>query len=250
MNKILLEICADSPASAVAAQAGGADRVELCAALDLGGLTPSYAAIKEAVARLAIPVRVLIRPRAGDFCYSPQELDVMCEDIRTARLLGAAGIVAGALDAEGNVDAEAVRRMIGAAGGCPFTFHRAFDLCRDPFGALGQLEGLGVDTVLTSGQAVTAEEGLPLLEELARAATRITVMAGCGLNSGNIARVALTATLGAVHLSARAIVHSPVRYRMSGVYMGMPGADSQYDYTQTDEAHVKACRRALDEITR
>ncbi len=248
MGRIVLEICVDSPASAAAAQQGGADRVELCSALDLGGLTPSQGLLRAVVRESAIPVNVLVRPRQGDFYYDAAELAVICEDIRTAAGEGAAGIVCGALDMDGNIDMRAMEAMMRAAGGLPVTFHRAFDVCAQPFEVLEQLRAMGVATVLTSGQAATAAEGLPTLAELQRrAAGAPVVMAGCGLNSENIARVASQAGLGAVHLSARAWVASPVRHRVQGVAMGTPGA-SEYDYRRTDPAEVAACRRALDEI--
>ncbi|MCL2728323.1 MAG: hypothetical protein FWD56_08075, partial [Bacteroidales bacterium] len=185
---------------------------------------------------LSIPVCVLVRPREGDFVYSREELTVIIEDIYAAKELGADGIVCGALDRDGNIDVMALELMIKASQGLPFTFHRAFDLCRDPFEALHILMETGVNTLLTSGQAATAKEGMGLIKELVSLAQPkgLTVMPGCGLNASNIADVALTTNAVAIHLSAKKrVAHSL----------------SPYNYDQTDAAKVRSCRDILDSIT-
>ncbi len=242
----------------MAAQEGGADRVELCAALPLGGITPSYAAIKQCVGGVSIPVHVLIRPRPGDFVYGDRDVELMCEDIAMARDLGACGIVCGALNVDGTIDMWVMERLLRAAGGCSFTFHRAFDLCSDPFEALYGLIDLGVDTLLTSGLAAAAPAGAGLLGRL-EASVRakpgpggklLTVMAGCGLNAGNVAGVVCATGVRAVHLSARRFVASPMRFCREGISMGIAGVCPEYDYEQTSLQEVAACRRALDVLGR
>jgi len=225
--KILLEICVSSIASALAAEEGGADRIELCAALGVDGLTPSYGAIMEVKRRLSIPVHVIIRPREGDFIYTPDEVQVMCKDISVARDLGVEGVVSGALDPLGNINRAVTEQLINAARGMSFTFHRAFDVCRDPFEAIRVLAELGIDTLLTSGQATTAYEGRGLIKELVdwTQPKGITVMPGGGVKATNITALMKETGAKAVHLSARK--------KMDG------------GYDQTDIFEVKACRKEI-----
>ena len=229
MNKILLEICAGSLASALAAAEGGADRVELCSALPLDGLTPGAGTLIEAKRLLSIPVHVLIRPREGNFVYSQQELKVICADIEAARDLGADGIVCGALDQWGNIDVAATEQMIKASQELPFTFHRAFDRCNNPLEAVRLLIEMGVNTLLTSGQAETAVLGKNLIKELVDTAwpKGLTVMPGAGINASNITPLAVETGARVIHLSAKK--------KMDG-------------YDQTDRKEVKNCRKALDLI--
>lgn len=181
-----LEICAANPASVRIAAENGADRVELCSALSLDGLTPSAGMIEYAVSFDSLKVHVLIRPREGNFAYTPDEISLMVRDIETARHLGADGVVIGALRHDGTIDTEACRRMISAAGDMSVTFHRAFDTVPDPFTALEDIISLGCSRVLTSGQARTAAEGIDLLAALHRkAAGRIIILAGAGVNPDN-----------------------------------------------------------------
>ena len=186
------EVCANGVESCLAAQAGGADRVELCAGIPEGGTTPSFGDIATARSLLdRTRLHVIIRPRGGDFRYSPLEERIMLEDIANARRLGADGVVLGCLTIDGAVDLPLMGRLMKAAQGMSVTFHRAFDVCRDPFRALEDIIGLGCHRILTSGQQPTAEAGIPLLRELQKAAAgRITLLAGCGVNEGNIARIA------------------------------------------------------------
>lgn len=167
----------------------GADRIELCSALEVGGVTPSPGMIRQAVA-LGTPVQVLIRLRSGDFCYTSDEVEAMCDDIRLAGQLGAHGVVIGALTSEGDIDQEATRRMVEAAQGLSVTFHRAFDECREPLRALEQIISLGCDRILTSGQAPTAPEGVGLLRQLVQqAGDRIIILAGSGVTPDNAERL-------------------------------------------------------------
>ncbi len=249
MGKLFLEICTASVPSAIAARDGGADRVELCTALPEGGLTPSYATIKETRRQLSIPVHVLIRPREGDFLYSKEELDVMCEDISLARDLGVDGVVCGALDADGNIDRKAMERLMQASRGMSFTFHRAFDLCRNPFKSLDVLIELGVNTLLTSGQATTAPEGADLIKKLIGLSqeTGLTIMPGCGIRPDNLAQFIRETGAQTVHLSARKLIISSMRFIQKNVAMGDGNTASEYDYWQTDKQLVMACREALSD---
>lgn len=210
----LLEIAANSLASALAAQEAGAGRVELCASLGEGGLTPSYATIALARERLLIPLYVLIRPRAGDFLYNDLELETMRRDIESCTRLGCDGVVIGALDADGNIALGACRDLIFAARGLGVTFHRAFDLARDPAVALEEIIALGCERVLTSGQRATAIEGAAQIRTLiGHAGKRIVVMPGAGVDAGNIAK--LRDATGAIefHASAKRTLRSGMRYQ-------------------------------------
>lgn len=236
----ILEICAGSVESAIAARDGGAQRIELCAALEVGGVTPSAGLIAEARKVEGLTLNVIIRPRGGDFLYDSHEVACMEEDIRTCRRLGADGVVIGALTAEGDIDTAACRRLIEAADGMSITFHRAFDMCRDPRKALEELIALGCHRVLTSGQLPTAEAGIPQLKELVQQADgRIIIMPGCGVNSGNAARILNSTGATEIHASARRNVGSGMLFRHSGVSMGNPGSD-EYARKETDVNEVRA----------
>ncbi|MEO1087359.1 MAG: copper homeostasis protein CutC, partial [Acidobacteriota bacterium] len=179
---VLVEVCLDSADSAVAAAEGGARRVELCDNLIEGGTTPSAGMIAATRRRVTIGLQVMIRPRGGDFLYSDAEVEAMLYDVGVAKDLGADGVVFGVLCADGTVDRDATARLIDAARPMSVTFHRAFDMTRDPFEALDALIELGVDRLLTSGQEATVADGVELLTALVeRAGDRLVVMPGCGL---------------------------------------------------------------------
>ncbi|MDE5808148.1 MAG: hypothetical protein K2H76_08525, partial [Muribaculaceae bacterium] len=204
-----LEICTGDPEGVIAAIEGGADRIELCSGLAEGGLTPS-AAMMQFSSKL-IPTNVLIRPRAGDFVYSDAELEVMEKDIRMAVSAGANGIAVGALTSEGEIDIPSCRRLLNNAAGLDNTFHRAFDLCANPFRALEDIIALGFKRILTSGQASTAMEGAELISKLKKqAAGRITIMAGAGINPANVSEVLSKSDADEIHASARSRVSSPM----------------------------------------
>lgn len=184
-----LEVCCGDLQSVRAAIEGGAHRVELCEALELDGLTPSEAMMESAIG-MGIPVQVLIRVREGDFVYNKAEICKMRNDIRLARELGAAGVVIGALMPDGSIDEEAIRCMMDEAEGLSVTFHRAFDVCREPEEALEKIISLGCHRLLTSGQATTAEQGIPMLKKLVEQADgRIIIMPGAGVNPQNASRI-------------------------------------------------------------
>ena len=211
---MILEIAANSVASALAAQEGGAGRVELCTALELGGLTPSHAQIALARERLRIPLYVLIRPRAGDFLYGELECETMLRDIETCASLGCDGVVLGVLDAEGRVDTARCRPLIAAAGKLGVTFHRAFDLSRDPAQALEDIVTLGCERILTSGMQGSAADGSALIRELVeRAGDRIVVMPGAGITARNIATLATATGAHEFHASAKHQLPSGMHHR-------------------------------------
>jgi copper homeostasis protein len=211
---VILEIAANSVASALAAQEGGAGRVELCTALELGGLTPSHAQIALARERLRIPLYVLIRPRAGDFLYGELECETMLRDVETCASLGCDGVVLGVLDAEGRVDTARCRPLIAAAGKLGVTFHRAFDLSRDPAQALDEIVALGCERILTSGMQGSAADGSALIRELVeQAGDRIVVMPGAGITAQNIAALATATGAHEFHASAKHQLPSGMHHR-------------------------------------
>ena len=200
----LLEVCCGNPESVDAAVAGGARRIELCASLELDGLTPPISWLREIKAKYpSLRVHVLIRLRAGDFVYTPDEVDTMVLQIKDALEAGADGIVIGALTPAGDIDLPAMERLVSAAGNASVTFHRAFDVCRSPFEALEQIIGLGCDRILTSGQAPTALLGANLLRELRkRADGRICILAGGGVTPENAAHIIAETGCTEIHASA------------------------------------------------
>lgn len=228
----LLEVAANSVASALAAQAGGAGRVELCTALELGGLTPSAALIAMTREQLTIPLYVLIRPRAGDFLYSDLEHDLMQRDIETCAALGCDGVVLGVLNADADVDKARCRDLIAAAGNMGITFHRAFDLSRDPRQALEDVIELGCERVLTSGTRVTAHEGAGLIRELiGQAADRIAIMPGAGVTAHNIAQLAAATGAREFHASAKRQLASGMHHQRPALH-DMEGGEWRSDIEQ------------------
>ena len=241
MSRIQLEIAANSLASALAAQDGGADRIELCENLGQGGCTPSHASIAMARERLRIPLYVLVRPRAGDFLYDALERELMRRDIEHCVRLGCDGVVIGALDADGDVDRATCAELIAAAGRLGITFHRAIDAAREPARALEDAIALGCERVLTSGGASAAADGATAIAALAqRAGTRIAVMAGAGIDSGNVASLLAATGVTQVHASAKATQRSRMRHRNAA----LAGLDP--DWIASERERVAALRRALD----
>lgn len=216
-----IEICANSVASCLQAQQGGAYRVELCAGIPEGGTTPSYGEIAVARELLNIKLNIIIRPRGGDFLYSHVEHQAMLHDIEMAKKLGVDGVVIGCLTADGKIDMVRNKELMEAAKGMSVTFHRAFDMCEDPYESLEQIIALGCDTLLTSGQRPTAIEGISLLTELVnKAAGRIVIMPGSGVNEDNIAQLAQETKATEFHFSAREPIDSKMVYRNPNLKMG------------------------------
>lgn len=241
---MILEIAANSVASALAAQEGGAGRVELCTALELGGLTPSPAQIALVRERLHIPLYVLIRPRAGDFLYSDAEYETMLRDIEACAAAGCDGVVIGVLDADGRVDAARCRGLVAAAGNLGITFHRAFDLSRDPVQALEDIITLGCERVLTSGAQVSAVDGAGLIRRLVElSAGRIAVMPGAGVNAENIANLLQDTGASEFHASAKRQHRSGMQWQPSSL------ADMQGGELRSDVDQVRAMVTALSAAT-
>lgn len=204
-----IEVCCVSAGDVLEARKGGAVRVELCTAISSGGVTPSIGLVRNAVCAAdgGLLVNVLIRPREGGFCYDEHEILTMLEDIEACRNAGADGVVIGALTPEGDIDLAACRRLMDAASGMNVTFHRAFDVCREPQKALEQIIELGCDHLLTSGQRPAALEGAALISELVRqSAGRITIMPGSGVNPDNIAEIESLTLASEFHSTARDLV--------------------------------------------
>lgn len=240
-----LEICCGDILSIERAAQGGARRVELCVGLQDGGLTPPLSMIHRAIDLRIESVNVLIRPRGGDFLYTPTELAAMADDIKMAVAHGATGIVCGALAPDGDVQFAALDMLMEAAGNACFIFHRAFDLCRDPIEALHILKRKGVERILTSGCASTAAEGLEMLRSFVKeAAGEIRIMAGSGVTPANAAAI-LSTGVDAIHATARSRVPSGMKYRRESVAMGTPGSD-EYSLLLTDPDKVKALKEIAD----
>ena len=252
----VLEVCVDSTASALAAKRGGADRLELCADLIVGGTTPSLTLVQKVKAETGLPVRALLRPRFGDFCYDSYELAQMEQLAAELVEAGADGIVTGVLTPEGALDAGAMQPIYAAArkaaekAGRPVacTLHRAFDVCADPFAALETARSMGLCTILTSGQAASAPQGAALLRQLTeRAGKDVEILAGAGVSAQNIPVLAAQTGVRAFHLSGKQVLQSRMIFRREGVPMGLPGF-SEFEVWQTSEANIRAARQALDSL--
>lgn len=237
----LLEVCIEGVDALVTAQDNGADRVELCASLLEGGLTPSFGVVKEALRVARIPVHVIVRPRGGDFLYTELEYASMLEDVTALRELGAQGVVIGCLTPDGKVDEARTRALVQRAEGMSVTFHRAFDMTENATAALDALVRCGVHRVLTSGLHDTVEEGLENLCSLnLEAAGRITVMGCGGLDPYNITRVRDYAGLRELHFAALREEPSAMAFRNPEIGMGGTDKQREYNNSVTDGALVRA----------
>jgi copper homeostasis protein len=242
---ILIEACVDTVHSALAAEAGGADRIELCDNLVEGGTTPSAGMIEECIARLGIPVFVIIRPRGGDFLYTSSEITVMLRDIAHARRLGVKGIVTGALERDATVSGNVMRELLVAAAPLPVTFHRAFDVVQDPRRALETLVELGASRVLTAGQAATALEGATAIAaSVEQSAGRITIIAGGGITEDNVAEVVRITGVTEVHVRGTVPVGSGMTWRRDGLALTKPVLKHGVRAV-TDAARIRKVRERL-----
>ena len=251
MNMKMLEVCVDSLTSARNAIVGGADRLELCSALIAGGLTPYAHLLEQIRSESDIPVRCLMRPRAGDFLYEPEEIDMMARQMPVLKAAGADGFVIGCLTRDGDLDEDAMRKLIDAADGAGLTLHRCIDVSRDPFETYRTAGRLDIDTVLTSGAASNCVLGLPTIGRLLELRDEIDgpeVLIGAGVKAEVIRNIrAWYPFARAFHASCKANVESAMVFRRDGVPMGLPGLDEWHIPTTSREA-VAAARAALYDI--
>lgn len=242
----VLEICVDSVESAVAAESGGAQRIELCSALAEGGLTPSLGLIRAVRSRINIGIHVMIRPRGGDFLYSDDDFAVMREDIMLAAQNGADGVALGLLTAEGDVDVEHTRELVELARPMEVTFHRAIDMTRDIEAALEDVIRTGADHVLTSGAEPTAMQGRNRIRKLVLASDgRIGIIAAGGVRAENIQQIAQATGAPEFHAALRRTVPSPVKHQRREIHLGDQGVDN-YTHKVARAADVRALQQALD----
>ena len=242
-----IEVCANSVESALNAQNAGADRVELCAGMPEGGTTPSIGQIMMARELLTrTKLHVIIRPRGGDFLYTDLEIQTMIKDIQAAKELQVDGIVIGCLTANGDVDIKQMEHLMREADGLSVTFHRAFDMCRNPHQTLQEIIALGCDRILTSGQQPTAVQGIPMLKQLQMEADEhIIIMPGCGINPTNIQQIANETGTKEFHLSGRTNVNSRMRFRNPNVSMGGTVHIDEYVQQVTDEDIIRKAIHSL-----
>lgn len=248
MEGYILEACVDSVESALAAAEGGATRLELCSNLVIGGTTPGPWLYEEIRKHSDIRIHALIRPRFGDFCYTDAEFAIIRQAVRTFRELGAEGVVLGILKPDGTLNLEQMGELMEEAKGMSVTLHRAFDLCADPFEAMEQAIGLGIDTILTSGQKNICTQGTGLLRGLVeKSGGRITIQVGSGVNAEVIREIYPLTNARAYHMSGKVSLDSPMQYRKEDVNMGLPVL-GEYEIWRTDAGKIREARRVLEEL--
>ena len=239
---ISIEICVDSVASAMAAQLGGASRVELCSNLSEGGITPSAGLIEMLRSRISIGLQIMIRPRAGDFCYTADEFETMRRDILTARKIGADGVVLGVLGSDGRVDVQRTRQLVELARPLNVTFHRAFDMSDDLSRALEDICTAGVDRVLTSGGEQTASLGIDRIAGVVQASRgRIVIMAGGGIREHNAASMIERAGVKEIHSGLRSLIFSPTTWPNPRISLGTMSGPEYQSFQVVEEDVRKLC---------
>ena len=245
MGNYILEVCVDSVESAEAAVRGGADRLELCANLVIGGTTPEQALYEIIRERTGAKMNILIRPRYGDFLYTAPEFEIILRDVALFRKLGANGVVTGCLLPDGCLDTERMRRLRDAAGTMDMTLHRAFDMCRDPYKALEECRQLGINTILTSGQKENCLEGRELIAGLVKESRgTVDIMAGGGVDAGTIRQMLPATGATSYHMSGKTVLDSQMEYRRTDVSMGLPGL-GEYQILRTSEQKVREAKEML-----
>lgn len=246
MKNYILEGCVDSVESAIQASQNGANRLELCANLILGGNTPSQFLFQEVKKYCNSRIHVLIRPRFGDFCYSDYEYNIMKEEVAMFRELGADGVVIGILRPDGTLDLERLAPLIALAGKMSVTLSRAFDVCSDPYTALAQAKELGIHSILTSGQKAHCLKGKDTLRQLVQlAAGEIDILVAGGVNASVIKEIYEAAHATSYHMSGKMIRESKMIYRKTSVPMGLPSI-SEYEIWQTDGQKIREAKEALE----
>lgn len=252
MKKYTLEICVDSVKSAINAERGKATRLELCSNLIIGGTTPTKSLFEEVKKNVNIPINVLIRPRFGDFLYSDYEVNIIKNEIKMFKKLGVDGIVVGILTKNGEIDLDNMKKFIEVAQDIPITFHRAFDVCREPLKAFYQLQELGVQNILTSGQSQDCLRGKKLLKELVKISTKNSknkteILVGAGLNIENIDEIVNFTGATNFHFSGKRIKQSSMEYRKENVNMGLKEF-SEFEILETDENLVREVADYLSKL--
>ena len=252
MKKYTLEICVDSVKSAINAERGKATRLELCSNLIIGGTTPTKSLFEEVKKNVDIPINVLIRPRFGDFLYSDYEVNIIKNEIKMFKKLGVDGIVVGILTKNGEIDLDNMKKFIEGAQDIPITFHRAFDVCREPLKAFYQLQELGIQNILTSGQSQDCLRGKKLLKELVKISTKNSknkteILVGAGLNIENIDEIVNFTGATNFHFSGKRIKQSSMEYRKENVNMGLKEF-SEFEILETDENLVKEVADYLSKL--
>jgi copper homeostasis protein len=241
----ILEIATTDFTTTRFAVEGGADRIELCAALTEGGTTPSYGTIKQCREAFDVQLFPIIRPRSGDFLYNEEEFQLMVDDVKLCKQLGCDGVVIGLLTGDGSIDIKRSAQLAAAAYPLEVTFHRAFDRCRDPFEALEQLIQIGCQRILTSGQQPTAPQGMDLIAQLVKAADdRIAVMPGSGVRKENIKELAQKTGATEFHSSLR----SKLKSKMGFIHQAFAGNEESYTNPFIDPEEVKRLRKELKNV--
>jgi copper homeostasis protein len=241
----ILEIATTDFTTTRFAVEGGADRIELCAALTEGGTTPSYGTIKQCREAFDVQLFPIIRPRSGDFLYNEEEFQLMVDDVKLCKQLGCDGVVIGLLTRDGSIDIKRSAQLAAAAYPLEVTFHRAFDRCRDPFEALEQLIQIGCQRILTSGQQPTAPQGMDLIAQLVKAADdRIAVMPGSGVRKENIKELAQKTGATEFHSSLR----SKLKSKMGFIHQAFAGNEESYTNPFIDPEEVKRLRKELKNV--
>lgn len=248
MKNYLLECCVDSVESAMEAKRGGADRIELCSGLIIGGLSPSKALFEEIRKNVDIRIHVLLRPRFGDFCYTEYEHHIIKEEVKMFRELGADGVVIGSLRPDGTLNTEQMKELIEEAGNMSITLHRAFDMCKDPLETLKQAKDLGIHTILTSGQKNSCIEGTDLLSQLVKeAAGEIDILIGGGVDGTVIEELYQKTGSRTYHMSGKVTLDSEMKYRKADVNMGIASM-SEYEIWRTSAERIAQAKSVLEKL--
>lgn len=248
MKNYILECCVDSVESAIEAEKGGANRIELCSALVIGGLSPSKALFEKVRANVKIKIHVLLRPRFGDFCYTDFEHEIIKQEIRMFRELGADGVVIGTLKPDGTLNLEQMRELVDEAKGMSITLHRAFDMCADPFKTLEEVKALGIHTILTSGQKNSCIDGKELLGQLVESANgEVDILIGGGVDVSVIPELYKATGATSYHMSGKVTLDSKMKYRKEDVNMGVASM-SEYQVWRTSAERVARVKDVLAQL--
>ena len=248
MENYILECCVDSVESAIEAEKGGANRIELCSALVIGGLSPSKALFEKVKEQVNIKIHVLLRPRFGDFCYTDFEHEIIKQEIKMFKELGADGVVIGTLKSDGSLNLEQMKELVEEAEGMSITLHRAFDMCADPFRTLEEVKELGIHTILTSGQKNNCIDGKDLLGQLIKKANReVDILIGGGVDVSVIPALYESTGATSYHMSGKVTLDSEMQYRKEDVSMGVASM-SEYQIWRTSAERVSQVKLVLEEL--